>query len=108
MEPGRVRLTVYLPSASPPPLSTPVKGETRTGMFQNWPKGYGRTNKILGYLKIKIKINCNLSATHVTLNESDASESITRRSIKSLIAHFRDNAHFSKIKGCLGSVSCTK
>ena len=51
-------------------------------------------------------------ATHVTLNESDASESITSRSIKSLNAHFSvdylDNAHFSKIKGCLGSVSCTK
>ena len=52
---------------------------------------------------------CNLlSATHVTLNEPDGSESITRRSIKSLNAHFSvhylDNAHFSKIKGCLSEL----
>ena len=41
----------------------------------------------------------NINATHVTLNESDASELITRLNIKSL------NAHFSKTDGCFGSVS---
>jgi len=40
----------------------------------------------------------------VTLNESDASESITLPHFKSLSAHFSvhylDNAHFSKTNGC--------
>ena len=51
----------------------------------------------------------SLSTAHMTLNESDASESITWLSIKSLIAHlsvhYLDNAHFSKMNGCFGSVS---
>jgi len=36
------------------------------------------------------------SATHVTLNESDASESITCLCFES------HNAHFSKTNGCFG------
>ena len=48
--------------------------------------------------------SCTLSATHVTLNESDASESITWPHFKLLNAHFSvhylDNAHFSKTNGC--------
>ena len=51
----------------------------------------------------------SLNTAHVTLNESDASESITWLSIKSLIAHlsvhYLDNAHFSKMNGYFGSVS---
>ena len=52
-----------------------------------------------------------ISATHVTLYESDASELIARLNIKSLNAHFSvhyDNAHFSKTDGCFGSVSNAK
>jgi len=52
----------------------------------------------------KLDIQHPLSATHVTLNESDASESITWPRFKSLNAHFSvpylDNAHFSKTNSC--------
>ena len=55
---------------------------------------------------VHVCLNNPLSTTHMTLNQSNASESITRLSIKSLIAHFSahylDNAHFSKINGCFG------
>ena len=63
-------------------------------------------------LNVHLSVYLDITSTHVTLNESDASESITWRSIKSVIAHFSvpylDNAHFSKINGCFGSVNCTK
>ena len=46
----------------------------------------------------------SFSATHVTLNESDASESITWLHFKLRNTHFRahylDSTHFSKTNGC--------
>jgi len=53
-----------------------------------------------------VSLLISISATHVTLNESDASESITWPRFKSLNAHFGvhylDNANFSKTNGCFG------
>jgi len=53
-----------------------------------------------------VSLLISISATHVTLNESDASGSITWQSFKSLNAHFGvhylDNAHFSKTNSCFG------
>ena len=47
-------------------------------------------------LRSKKLASNEISATHVTFNESDASKAVTWRNIKSRNAHFRDNAHFSR------------